>query len=558
MTDTSSHLDRRLVDQKPVVPGWDAILLLCALAIAHAPIFFNDGLIADDWLIFGIKPGYPAQTDFLLHGAGHPILYIYCTLANLTNHPIAFMKVMAITGIAVGAINFRIFLGRLRVFSDCEAQFLTYLVWTYAGFQVWTAKVLATYIFSFALLCLGLNLFAAITTSKNPQRWWRPFSLVALLCSFSVNSMMVAYFIGLLAVLLARPIADRDRLSSLLSLSRWADFFALPFVYWFSTKLLFPRSELYSEYYRARIPDLGTALAGLGQFAREGAYTPLAQAARLMGENRRVFVFAALVGFVFVALSSLSERTRLPRRDGLISLAWPMVAGLATFAVLMLPYVSIAAAPTGHFYESRHLLLFGIPLGLLTISALRILRSSPRAAPLALMAAVFALTVNLSSLWGSYFHQQARSLRQNALIYGLQRADHEPPAAVFALTDHFLERSAQTGFGVSEVTGILHAAWDDRPLLGFVRRNESPTILRDMDKLSRTPGSAFSNVAAWGPQANIEFVAKEPILTNYQLSMQYYRCVVLFCDAEKLTDTLAETRLEVGPIPGVLGPKPDQ
>ncbi|GLR85478.1 hypothetical protein [Bradyrhizobium iriomotense] len=556
LTGTSSHPDQSLVDQKGL-PRRDVILLLCALAFAHAPILINNGLIADDWLIFRIKPGYPAQIDFMLHGAGHPIVYVYCALANLSGHPIAFMKTMAIIGVAIGAINLRAFLGRLRVFSDFEAQFLTLLVWTYAGFQVWTAKLLATYIFSLALVFLGLNLFAAIAASKSPPIWWRPLSLIALFCSFAINSMMVVYLIGLLAVLFASPLGDRRRLASLPLLKRWVDFLALPFVYWFSTRLLFPRSGPYAEYYRARIPDLDTTLAAAGQFVEQGTYRLLEQATTLASETHRLFAIVALAGLAFVALSFRVERTGLSWRDGLISAAWLMVAGLTTFAVLLLPYIAIGAVPTGHFYESRHLLLFGIPLGLLAVSVLRILRSVPGTTPFALTAVVLLLTVNLCSLWDGYFHQQARWLRQNALIHGLQRAYREPPAAVFNLIDYFLEHPTHTWFGMSEVTGILHAAWDNRPLLGFLARNEPATILQDVDKMKKMPGSAFSNVDPWGLQARIELIPREPVLTNYRLSLQYYRCLVSFCETGKLTDALAETRVQVGPIPRVLGPKLD-
>jgi hypothetical protein len=542
---------------KPILPARDAILLLCVLTVAHAPLFINNGLIADDWWIFRVKPGYPTQINFLLYGAGHPIAYIYCAIANFTDHPIAFMKALAIIGILLGALNLRIFLGRLRIFSEFEAQFLTYLVWTYAGFQVWTAKFLATYIFDLALLCLGLNLFATIATSKQPSARLRLSALVALFCSFALNSMMVAYLVGLVAVFVLRSLADHGRLAPLLWLKRWPDFIALPFVYWFSAGFFFPKLGPYTEYYHVRVPDLDAALARFRQFAEHGIYDLLQQAVALSVETGKMFILAAVIGFALVILTSRLQHFRMPWREGFLSAILLLILGVVIFALFSLPYIAISTAPNGDFYESRHLILFGIPIGLLAISLFRLVLSLPGTRPIALTILVFVLTVDLCALWGGYFHQQARWLRQDALRRGLQRAYQEPPAAVFSLTDYFLKYSIHTAFGASEVTGLLHMAWDDRPLLGF-HRHESVTVLQDVDRMRKLPGSVLRNTDPWGPQATIELIPTQPALTNYGLSMRYYRCLAFLCDTDKLTDSLADTRINLGPIPHILGPKQDQ
>jgi hypothetical protein len=112
------------------------------------------------------------------------------------------MKILALVGIAIGSLSLRSFLLRLGIFSRFEASVFTFLVWSYAGYQNWASKITATYIFSFALLCLGLNLFSIVASSNRPRTWLRLGALAAIFCSFSLNSMIAAYFVGLCAVFL--------------------------------------------------------------------------------------------------------------------------------------------------------------------------------------------------------------------------------------------------------------------------------------------------------------------------------------------------------------------
>src|SRR5258708_15715139 len=113
----------------------DSVTLVSALLLVHIFLIVNGGLFADDWLLFAIKSGYPVQTDFLIHGAGHPFLFLYVTLANLSGHPVACMKILALAGIVIGALNLRSFLLRLSVFSEFEAVAVFFLVSSYGRFS---------------------------------------------------------------------------------------------------------------------------------------------------------------------------------------------------------------------------------------------------------------------------------------------------------------------------------------------------------------------------------------------------------------------------------------
>jgi hypothetical protein len=538
----------------------DLIVLLCALVVVHIPLLLNDGLFGEDWLLFEIKPGYPTQPDFLLHGAGHPFLYAYCALANLSGHPIAFMKALALAGILIGATNLRGFLLRLRRFSSLEATMFAFLVWSYAGFQDWATKLTATYVLSMALLCVGLNILAQLISHDRPRPMLRLCGLAAIFLSFSLNSLITAYLVGLCAALIAAGSDQESGMKAqprriIVLALRFVDFLAVPVVYWISINHFFPKAGPYRDYYLMRIPSVGELLSRLSDFWQWG-YIQLARDGLFIARAMPKLIIPALViGATIVLLASRSKRDKAGAPT-IISVIWPLTAALLAFVACAAPYIVSGIGPNGHFYESRHLILFGIPLALALIAGYRLVSRVAGNDALGNILAGAAITLNICALWNGYFFQEARWLRQAALIDDLHRKYPEPPAAVFNLSDGFLDFGRHTFFGITEITGALHAAWDSRPLFGFTGRHERPTILQEMDEVINKDGSAFRNMDIWGPQATIDFVPKPPVLTYYGLSVAYYRCLIGSCGTEALTAALGEATIRVGMIANLAPPSP--
>jgi hypothetical protein len=539
----------------------ESIALVGTLVIVHAFLIVNSGLFGDDWLLFQIKPGYSVQIDFLLHGAGHPFLYAYSTLANFSGHPIEFMRILALAGIVIGALNLKSFLIRLSVFSDFEAAVFSFLVWSYAGFQNWASKLLATYVFSFALLCLGLNLLSIVASAGRPPIWLRLCSLAAIFCSFSLNSMIAAYGIGLCAIFLVQRSGEqgnRQSVSSRLAvmINRFPDFLVVPAIYWFSVNHFFPKGGPYKNYYLFRIPRVDEIMSGLADFWTWGFRKIIRYAVDVTRESSTVLLLALVIGFGFVAFVAY-RRDKGPAiaASSVSAAVWPALAASVTFVICASPYLASGIQPTKHFFESRHLVLFGIPLGLMLICAFRVAGLIVTNRIVAYSIIAITLSVNLCALWSGYFLQQARWLRQEAMIDDLRRAYPEPPAAVFNLADGFADYPWHTYFGMTEMTGALHLAWDQRPLFGFSGRSERPTILQDTDAAMHMEGSAFRNMDLRGPQATIELVPTTPVLSNYELSRSYYLCLIHSCDTLSLIDNLATTIVRVGPIPNLAPPR---
>jgi hypothetical protein len=306
----------------------------------------------------------------------------------------------------------------------------------------------------------------------------------------------------------------------------------------------------YQVYYLLRAPSLHEWLSRLGDFWRWG-YLELARNGIFIARAMPKLVIPALaIGAAVVLLASRPKRNKGEAPDVAVAIGLLAVT-LAAFVICAAPYVVSGIGPDGHFYESRHLILFGIPLALALIAGYRLASRVFGNDAVGRILTVAAIALNICALWNGYFFQQGRWLRQAALIDDLQRKYPAPPAAVFDLSDGFLDHGGHTFFGITEITGALHAAWDSRPLFGFTGSHERPTILQEMDAMVDKDGSAFRNMDIWGPQATIDFVPKPPVLTYYALSLAYYRCLVGSCDTGAFSDALAETAVQVGPIPNL-------
>ncbi len=234
-------------------------------------------------------------------------------------------------------------------------------------------------------------------------------------------------------------------------------------------------------------------------------------------------------------------------------IALPFLLSVLLFLALAMPYLIVGIQPTLSPYETRHLLLFGLPGALLVLAVKRLAQGAigDRAA----LVGVFGLAsvVSIAALWNSYVFLQARVLKQAALSSHLA-AMPMPAATVFDLVDGFESFSPRFApFGLAEVSGMLHLAWGDHPFFGFSFPGERPTILREMQSGRNNEGSPFRNMDPSGPQATILLEPGPAAAPDGVLVLHYYACRLLArCDVAALLTQLVDVKVEVGPIAGVL------
>jgi hypothetical protein len=535
-----------------------AILLVVLLA-AHAPMLLNDGLFMDDWLVLKPRPDFVIDIDFLLSGAGHPIFYSYDRLANWTGAPIVVMVSMALAGILVGATCLALTAMRLNLLDRAEAVGFALIVWTYPGYQLWAGKANAAYVFSFGLLFIGAWLLTLAFGARGLRcLLLRVAGALVFLLSFALNSTIVLYAFVVLGLFMAiwracdagQGFLRRTWFAAWRCAFGYPELMVLPLVYWGALNFWFKRGGVYAQHYNAHFPSLGELVRGWRVFFTTSYSDVAVNALRAAVDAPKLFIVAAaLVGIALFLLRSDTEPMRSRSTNAL-----PLALAMVLFLALSLPYLIAGLRPsTMHFYESRHLLMFGLPSAL-TLLALK--RAAERwTGPGLAFVLVFGLGAILSigMLWNVYAFMQARTLKQEALERGLA-SQNQPAATVYALDDGFVDYpSRHVPFGLAEVSGMLRLAWGDQPFFGFALRAERPSILQEMEEARAAPGSAFRHYDPSGPQATISLQPGSAAAPNLALVQKYYACRLLGrCDVSRFLDELAHVTIKVGPIAGIL------
>ena len=545
---------------RPKISPWlrSIAILLVVLLAAHAPMLLNDGLFMDDWLVLKPRPDYVIDIDFLLTSAGHPIFFCYDTFANWTGAPIVVMVSMALGGILLGATCLVLTATRLDLLDRAEAVGFALIVWTYPGYQLWAGKANAVYVFSFGLLFVGAWLLTLAFSARGLRcALLRVAGAVVFMLGFALNSTILLYAFVVLGLFVAiwrdgdpaHGFVRRTWLAAWRCALGYPELIALPLVYWGVLNTWFKRTGVYAQYYNAHFPTLGELVQGCWAFFVTSYRDLLAHAFRALVEAPMPFVVAAiLVGMVLLLLRPDTEPTASRGANAI-----PIVLAVVLFLALSLPYLVAGLRPSSsHFYESRHLLMFGLPAALALLALKRQVERAvgPGTAFAVMFGAASILWIGM--LWNDYAFMQARTLKQEALArYLASRA--QPAATVYALDDGFLDYpSRHVPFGFAEVTGMLRLAWGNQPFFGFTLHAERPSVLQEMEVARTAPGSAFHHFDPSGLQATLSFQPGPAAAPNLGLVKTYYVCQLLArCDVPEFLARLAQVTIKLGPIAGI-------
>ena len=504
----------------------------------------------DDWLILKFRPDFQVKLDWLPFSAGHPIPYVYWAFANATGAPMLVMKGLAFSAVLIGAAALYSTVTRLNLLSPVEAVAAAALVWTYPGYEPWPVKANAAYVFSVALFFVGAWLLVLREqTATRMQAAVRGAALAMFFLSFALNSMMALYPFVIAGLGMAewRKTADAvypfDRVKKSVArlVRRYPDFLFLPLLYWSALQLFFPRRGPYAVHYGMHVPDLAEIVYGVRAFWREGYWAQLLELLHLDWPGFVILAVAtgiSVAGFVSIGRESCRDIS------GLL-LAAPLV-----FVASALPYIIAGQLPNAHFYNTRHLLLFGLPLALASIAVGRLCRRYSRHLQFAFLGVAVAVSVAL--LVRHYADLETRAMRQASIAEHLKRDWPEPPARVFNLHDGFLNSPAPHAFfGISEVTGMLRTAWGFRQLAGFTLQAERPTVLDEIKGQLDREYPAHHTMDLHGPQATI-IVEPTSSRTNMVTVFGFFGCQLLpGCDPRRYVHDLLTVRVELGPISGL-------
>jgi hypothetical protein len=448
---------------------------------------------------------------------------------------------------------------RLGLLDRAEAVGFALIVWTYPGYQLWAGKANAIYVFSFGLLLVATWLLTLSIDARGPRHaLLRVSAALLFFLSFALNSTMVPFAFVVLALFVgfwrrgtpAHGVVRRTWLAAWRCALSYAELLVLPLLYWGALTVWFKRSGVYTQHYNAHLPMPGELAKGWWEFFVTGYSDVVAQAVDAIARAPKPFIAAAILLAIALLALRPERKPSAPRGANIL----PFVLAVVLFLALSLPYLVAGSRPSStHFYESRHLLMFGLPSAL---TYLAVKRWAERwIAPNIAFALVFGFGAILSigMLWTDYIFMQARALKQEALEQSLVRRT-QPAATVYALDDGFFDYpSRHVPFGLAEVTGMLRLAWGNQPFFGFALRAERPTVLREMEVARKAPGSAFHHFDPSGEQATISLQPGPGAAPNQVLVRQYYECRLLQrCEVSRLLDRLAQVTIVSGPIVGIL------
>ncbi|MGV8834208.1 MAG: hypothetical protein ACOH2N_19760 [Devosia sp.] len=504
-----------------------------------------------------LKPGYSINLRYFL-SAGHPFEFALFSVANATGAPIVFVQVVTFCAILLGALALVSVVTRLRALSRLEALVCAVLVFAWPGYELWAGKGTASYVICLGLFFISVRLWLAMAEASKAAHAWRIMALAGFFVSFSLHSLMVLYVFALPAMLTLMPSRQQtgDRLEARVRtmartmVLRYPDFVILPLLYWFLLGELFPRLGPYADYYHIRLLDLAAWLSGVNTFLRWAVIERLFQARTLLAHDRWLLLCSLGLSGIAGLLAGRHPALRPKGGSGYL-----LGAALLTFVALAVPYLLVETLPSAHFYESRHLLLYGVPAALAYVAIQRLAdRFAGRWVALAFATVTMAVTV--ASTWQAHVFLQARWLQQLAMIHDLQRDWPVPPAMVYSLENGFADTGERNVYyGFFEVTGALHLVWQDQPFVGFTQRNERSSILQEIKGALGVTGSAVRNMQPDGPQATIILSPGEDNGSNRAMVLGYYQCLLApGCSMDEIIDGFAITHLVTGKIKGVLEP----
>jgi hypothetical protein len=351
----------------------DRLVIALAYTLAWGALLVNRGLYWDDWTLVGVTPGSLIQqfSELGMPWAGvFNAAVLGLPLPGLVGHAIAFGTYLLST-LLVHAV-----MRRVPGLSRLDALVAAI---TFAVLPVNYARIaLIDLVYGVSLLAFLAATWLLLRHLEEDGRWRRVAALVLFVASFSTASLLVMYIapVALAAVILAR--SGRLNVRSVLG---YADFLAIPMVYWLVKSVLFKPGGVYEGYNALTLSGIARVPGLLIDIPYQVLAEPLARASSVAG-------LAGLAGGV-VAAVWLLRRTWTDEQTPLLPAPAVALLGAALLGLGVFAYLAVGRIPTIWDWSSRHQLLVPIGAGLLAAAVVRGARGAGRIGP------VFGIAIGL-------------------------------------------------------------------------------------------------------------------------------------------------------------------
>jgi hypothetical protein len=520
------------------------LLRLAAVAVvAHGLLVLNDGHYWDGWLYYSyVRDGrWDLLREITAEAGGFPVnAYLRWWLGNL---PGGIGGVHAIVFLALATSAWMVYLiGTTGRFLEREEAFwIAALALVYPAYQVTVEFTTARYVIGYALFLAATAAALRFERETGVRRHIaRLLSLTLFVASFRMESLLVLYAAALSLVVIDRMrsgMAVREVVTRYLP--RRLDFLALPFVYWTLSLALFPRGS-YADSYRIEfdaaamwegvLAFIGRAIFGQWRAAFEYAATAAWPLAGGLG-------VAAIVGFRSRRAGSTGARR-----------GWPLIVfAMVVLVCAILPYVAVRRVPSLTGWDTRHALLIGLPVAMITVALASASAGAVRNGRAASRAILACATVLLAAATiRQYLEWQARWVRDRSVMVHL--ADLPHPAASVIWIDDSYRFGGEPYYRFYEWSSMFKSVWGSERIIGLDTR--FPPYRENFLLNGRPSFNKLMLLSEFNPdgcQATLVIRPSRRPLSAAALTGAYFR--VRFLQPERLDAFLRDvTDVEITPV----------
>jgi len=510
-------------------------LLVLIYFAAHSPILVTTGNFYDDWVYFHPDP---TVTIRAWSNVGKPLAGLFLNIVRDAGGPFAARLCTFLAYLGSALLLYGI-LKQVNVI-DPEVRFCSVSV--FMVFPTDSTRVLC--MLSYDAVCYFLFFLGFWLVSRHlisRRIIFRIAGLLAFFFSFCMNSLLVLYALVFAYIWYQERCMLRSSHDWLSLAVRYADFVALPFVFWIVQRVWFPAAI--AGYNELEWGFLSPRL--WAYFIREGLLKPVVFSVLPLNLLQIVGILAGTAALYWFWPPG-SAREPKKRRVA----AFLVIIGILCLVLAMLPYLAVGKASTYEDWGSRHGRL--LPLGasfvicgmIWQLSNLLKLERAFRVLVASLVLSVF-ISANLK-VYMEYWQDWYKSL---SLVRELKTSDTIKDHASFLFSDQAQEWNVKRRIlRYYEYTALMNLAFNDQRRFGIDERtkdwwSQAESLCRELRQQvspKQTHLAEAVRLTQWVPEMPEYKVTIFPVIQEISpgnlLRLKWYEIV----DKSKFDETLPQ------------------
>lgn len=425
--------------------------------LAHALLFFVNGIWWDDWII------YDANRDLVQLGymVGNPLSGYVNTFISKLPHPEAFIHILVFLLYYITTVSLYCILRKIDFLDDDASLFITVLFETIYVNEARVTAICFYYALSNMLFFFTFYLFVLwkeSATSRLMKLAVRIVILALFFVTFTTNSFLIFYIILLIYILYKEK--------TLTCYNKYIDFLLLPFVFFAIKHYYWPTFGYYSNYNKITFESVILAIKQLHQGIWYAYLYPIYQSTPYHLEPFLLFALITLVVTDRLLLKNnsiiiVNKNKNFGLKNIFLGIFFLMIA---VFPYLVIFSVRFLEGLNYNSFSTRHLLLAPLGISWITYFLFKYVFYNRRVLITALLIVV---SLNIIQWNKVYLIYELYWYKQVALGYLLRNEQFIKDNDTFAFID--VDRTAHNSsiYAFYSLAGVLKRAFNDEKRLMF-------------------------------------------------------------------------------------------